>query len=668
MKKLLLTFLLLLPNFAQAQDRTGVTAYAAAWFAASQPATAMDMLALLPGFAPKGGDASVRGFSGAVGNVLIDGALPAGKEDSLETLLQRIPASAVTRIELIRADAGFDMHGYPLLANVVREQNPSLRGRVELEEAGNHYGFTAPRGAVQLTWQGEADTLDLSGSYGREWNGNHGFGTRDRFAPDGTVLRLASYAQPELQITAEASARYRRGFFGGALDLSGLVKQQVEYSDITEQVSFPAAASLTERDTSRLKALEGQLHYQHPLGVDGNWQLFLLHRADQKDGISRSDDAGGTDIAQSRRAMRETVLRGDARTALGDWSLEAGMEGAYNVLRSHNALVSNGVAVALPSASIRVEEQRAEIFAETTWHAAPTLTMELGARQEFSHLGESGDTVAARSLAFFKPRLRLSWRPLANSEIRLLAERRIGQLDFDAFASSASLASGTVSAGNRDLAPERSLRLELGWEQHLWERASITLTLRHDTITGVLDHLAIVTAAGAFDAIGNVGNGQRTELEAALTLPLDKLALPGVTLQFAGTARHSELRDPVTGQERRISGSEPLGGRFDLTQDLPAWQLRWGLGFSLAAQETDYRIDEIDDRHHVSKLGVFVEFRPAPNWTVRLFGQDLAQPAFVRDRLLYDGLRGQVPLDHQERRQLNNGALLGLNLRFDFSR
>jgi outer membrane cobalamin receptor len=47
----------------------------------------------------------VRGLSGATGNVLIDGQRPTSKAESLETILRRIPARAVVRIELIRPGA-----------------------------------------------------------------------------------------------------------------------------------------------------------------------------------------------------------------------------------------------------------------------------------------------------------------------------------------------------------------------------------------------------------------------------------------------------------------------------------------------------------------------------------------------------------------------------------
>jgi hypothetical protein len=51
-----------------------------------------------------------------------------------------------------------------------------------------------------------------------------------------------------------------------------------------------------------------------------------------------------------------------------------------------------------------------------------------------------------------------------------------------------------------------------------------------------------------------------------------------------------------------------------------------------------------------------------PDWTLRLFGNDLAQSAFFRDRDLYGGLRGQVPLAQVEHRIINNGALVGLHI------
>ena len=59
-----------------ASSTAAVVSYPASFFASAQPNTAMEMIARLPGFAFDSGD-GVRGFSGAAGNVLIDGERPA---------------------------------------------------------------------------------------------------------------------------------------------------------------------------------------------------------------------------------------------------------------------------------------------------------------------------------------------------------------------------------------------------------------------------------------------------------------------------------------------------------------------------------------------------------------------------------------------------------------
>ena len=80
------------------------------------------MVNALPGFALDAGD-GVRGFGGAAGNVLIDGERPATKNDTLDEVLQRIPASSVARIDVIRGGApGIDMQGKTVIANVIRRR------------------------------------------------------------------------------------------------------------------------------------------------------------------------------------------------------------------------------------------------------------------------------------------------------------------------------------------------------------------------------------------------------------------------------------------------------------------------------------------------------------------------------------------------------------------
>jgi len=82
--------------------------------------------------------------------------------------------------------------------------------------------------------------------------------------------------------------------------------------------------------------------------------------------------------------------------------------------------------------------------------------------------------------------------------------------------------------------------------------------------------------------------------------------------------------------------------------------------------QIEYRIDEIDARHNPSRVRLFVEYKPMPDWTIRVFGEELAQIPFTRDRLIYTGLRDSAPLNYRELRHLNNGALFGVNLQYNF--
>ena len=147
---------------AAAPASEGVTAYSAAYFAQTQPTTARDMIARVPGFSFEGGD-NVRGFGGAAGNVLIDGARPASKGDDLDSILKRIPASSVLRIDVIRGGApGIDMHGKTVIANLIRRQD--VKGKLTVTVQGSHAYDGRLSGQVLLDGEKRIGTVALEGS------------------------------------------------------------------------------------------------------------------------------------------------------------------------------------------------------------------------------------------------------------------------------------------------------------------------------------------------------------------------------------------------------------------------------------------------------------------------------------------------------------------------
>lgn len=654
------------PALAQQTGSEGRTVYSDDFFARVQPSNAYDMVTLVPGFRIVEGDADLRGYSGAAGNVLIDGQRPASKAETLEDILKRIPAARVARIELVRAGAtGFDMQGYALLANVVLKTGGRFSGRLEAEYAVYRHGYRAPRGAAQLELDRGDQVFNLTGAVYREIDDEHGFGSRNRFAANGTPLRLADYFQPEGTDVVEGTAAYRRPLFGGTLRLNGLVQDKRMFADIGYDVYFPAAEVIRGSERNHTRTYEAGLRFERALGDADELELVGSYRSVAKTGADAEWSASGKERSEEMAESSETILRAAFRHRQGALALELGAEGAINILDSSNLLFEDEIAVPLPNAEVRVEEHRAELFANATWTLNTRLTAETGLRYEMSKLSQSGDVNLSKSLAFLKPRARLNWSPGARDEIHLLVEREVGQLDFGDFVGAASLNSGTISAGNQDLEPESLWRAEISHE-HRFGSGSLVLAARREWISDLVDQLPITSGGLVYDGVGNIGSARRDEIEATLKWPLDGLGLKGVIVTGDFVARRSRATDPSTGERRSISDDSPIEAKVAFTHDIPAWKLRWGGSYVVAETETGYKVREVQEDRLAGRLDLFVEYKLDARWTLRLFGRNLTDSPATRTRDIYTGVRGSSGFRYRDIRTLRSGPYVGLSIQRSF--
>jgi TonB-dependent Receptor Plug Domain len=144
-------------------QQSNVLGYPASFFAEARPNTAYDMTSRLPGFTFDDGN-TARGFAGTAGNVLINGRRPTSKTDDLQSILQRIPASDVERIDLIRGGApGIDMQGQTVVANVIRNTADSTKIVADISD--NYFlldHHTIPAASLQYTRQSGDSTYEAS--------------------------------------------------------------------------------------------------------------------------------------------------------------------------------------------------------------------------------------------------------------------------------------------------------------------------------------------------------------------------------------------------------------------------------------------------------------------------------------------------------------------------
>ncbi|WP_313472816.1 TonB-dependent receptor domain-containing protein [Brevundimonas sp.] len=604
------------PQTAEASDQ-GVLIFAPDFFKDARPNTALDMVNRIPGFSVNDGDGA-RGFEGAVGNILINGSRPASKNDTGSNVLSRTVAAQVERIELVRGGApGIEMQGYSVVANVILKTTSSrehiLTTNASLFEGGQDlfggsYQFTAREG--DRTW-------GVTLSDGISSSDSNGAGYVVRSDADGNILRNEQYYNDGYGGGNSIRGNYSSPFMGGKIDLTARYGIN-DWHNINRQTA-PGVLRESFYDNDG-KSGEVGVVYTRPLSEKLKLETRFIHEFEEFDNVSTSRNRDGAVVSPeqlfaSNGNGSETILRGLVRYERSPaMDFEAGGEVAYNMLETEQAYSVGGVAVPLPSASVKVEETRGELFGKGTWRINPKWTVESGLRLESSTISQSGDASQEKSFFFAKPRILATWTPMANTQVRARFERTVGQLDFDDFAASAEFADESVFGGNVNLSPESRWISELTFEKRFWGEGIVSLGLRHDEITDAID---LIPLDGGLAAVGNIGDGTLDQLALNVTIPTTKLGLSGGKFGFRNTWNKTEVTDPTTGETRPISGVRPTQATVTFQQDITSWKLQWGGAWIPLLGQKNYQPDQISGWRGTDYYEMWAEYKPTPTLSIR---------------------------------------------------
>lgn len=653
---------------ATATQQQAVTSYVPAYFVDQQPNTAIDMLNRIPGFTLDTG-ASVRGYEGAAGNVLIDGKRPASKSDNLQDILIRVPAGKVERIDIIRGGApGIDMQGKAVLANLILKKDGGLRALLAL--GGNRVDDGRTQGQIRTEASGGLGEIkwELSGRIGRGWDDGAGAGKGQRITPGAPTLFTGYDSEGDNHFRSGVGA-VEAPLLGGSLRLNGRLFSDVYKSE--EFTRIQTSPETTEQSVFIQDTDETEIGGRYNRAFGPQFDLELVGLRQTRDRLRNSLF---TDTAASRFTARaetvETIARGVVswRPRAG-LSFEVGAETAVNTLESNARRTRNGVEIRLPAGDVGVEEDRSEVFVKTAWRPSPQWTLDAGLRYETSTISAERDVVLEKTLRYLKPRLAVTWSAREGTQLRLRLEREVDQLNFNDFVSSGALNSaGGVTAGNPDLDPGQSWVAEVAVEQRFWTSGSITLTYRHAELSDVVDRGPVVGPSGVFDQPENIGSGTRDVLSADLTLPFERLGLKGALLKGNLTKRFSKVTDPTTGETRFQSGLHRLDWDATFTYDLPTWNLTWGLEAYGAFRESEYRFNAIREFKLNTYVKPFVEYKPRKDINIRLELPNATRRNLHETFYVFPGLRvaGAQPTFIDDRRTNSTAASTFLRVRKSF--
>jgi outer membrane cobalamin receptor len=643
----------------------GVLIFTPDFFADQRPNSALDMINRIPGFSVADGDGS-RGFEGSVGNILINGSRPASKNDTGSAVLGRTLAGQVERIELIRGGApGIDMQGFAVVVNVITKAESSRQSILTLNSYIFDGGHDAHGGSYQFTAKEGERTWGVTLSDGMSTSDSNGEGTVIRRDANGAVTRREDFFNDQNGGGQSIRGNYASPLYGGKIDLTARYGVN-DYQSITLQTAPDVRReSLYEEDGT---SGEVGAVYTRPLSGRVSLEGRVIHEFSDFDSVSTSRTRIGANnnpeqlfgaVGESSESIVRGLLRFERSPAL---TFEGGGEVAYNMLEVEQAFTEGGVAIPLPSASVKVEETRGEAFGKATWRIRPELTLEGGLRLETSTISQSGDADQEKSFFFAKPRLLATWTPMPDNQVRLRFEREVGQLDFGDFAASADLDEETVFGGNVDLEPEQRWISELTYERRFWSDGIVSLGLRHDEITDAID---VIPLDNGLSAVGNIGDATLDQLAVTLAVPTDKLGVPGGMFRFRNTWNHTEVTDPTTGQTRPISNVRASQATISFEQDITSLKLQWGAAYiPLLTGQWSYEPDQISGWRGHNYFELWAEYKPTP--TLSLRAQINVWNEFDVQRTVYADRTPARPIAFVEDRYIDPRTFIQLRLRKTF--
>jgi hypothetical protein len=661
------------------QGRT--TVYQAAYFSNYAPTTALEIAQRVPGFQLDLGNGDVRGFAGAAGNVVFNGSRPSSKSDSLQTILARIPAKRVLRVEVGPGDLyGAEYSSKSQVLNVILTEEGGIDGNVTASGRRLYTGYINTDISASTLIKRGASTINLSAGTGRNRQVEEGTDTlTDLTTGEEFEFRRKtnSYFNKDPYVSAswalerapDNSVRLNARWAPSKFDL-------IQYNRVSSPIAPDHDDNLVQRYRNPVIELGGDITRPLAGGAIKLVGLATRRKRDNFDAyIGRNglvDDGalvvGGFEQTQ-KATQGETIARLNwTRSNLAGFSVEAGVEGVLNTLDSEVDLFvidedGERVRIDLPIDRAKVKEKRAELFFNVGRNLSPKLRIDAGLNYEMSRLKVTGDTEAERSLSFLKPNIALDWKPGDGWHGRLSVRRTVAQLNFYDFISVAELSNDRVNGGNAELQPQRSWEVRALVEKPILGDGLVKLDLGLDRISMLQDQ--ILTEDG-FSAPGNLGTGKRHFAALTVDAPLQRLGLTGTRLKLFGQLQRTRVSDPISGTTRNFSDFFPdWQWNAEVRRDAGAFSY----GFTVGDRDrfAFFRADEIDTNWNGGPYGTaFVEYRPGSRTTITFDVDNVFDTQARRERLFFAPNRSSPDPVAREFRERNRHVSFGLTLKQSF--
>jgi hypothetical protein len=634
------------PGATTSADGT-LRTYAPDFFTRFNPRNALEMLENVPGFVIRA-EVVERGLGQATGNVLLNGQRLSGKSNDVLSQVQRIPAGNVVRIEIVDG-ATLDIPGLSgQVANIVAEAG-GISGTWRWRPDVRKY-FTDPNlTRFDASVSGAGETIDWT--FALNNNSSHsgagdGGGTQIRNA-DGTLREeRRDHWTGELQQPQLSAQFVRKGESGAVSNLNVSLKPfDYEYLEEGVRTGNPDVADRERAVRSTEVGHNSEIGGDHEFGLgSGRLKLIgLVHVIDSEmedTVVTDYADATPTDGVRFAREGVETeaIARAEYRWKRGvaDWQVSG--EYAFNELDSAAELALLGAdgefhPEPLPGSDAVVQEDRVEVMGSYGRPLSAKTTLQVSLGGEYSRLGQAGAGGTTREFVRPKGLVSVAWKASENLDVGLKLERRVGQLNFYDFLASVDINDDQASAGNPDLVPPQTTELQLDTTRRLGAWGTTSLRVYAQRIEDIVDTVPIGDDG---EAPGNIDTASVYGFEWKASIELAQIGWKGAKLDTLVQMEHSQVEDPLTGEDRPISNNLAELFEIGLRHDVPDTLWAWGTDVGYSFYEKDYRLTEEGRFWEGPYWGsVYVERKDFHGLTLRLTASNLLDARSKWNRTVY---------------------------------
>lgn len=513
------------------QQNAAIITYDQQYFQKYAPVTLLDMLQRVPGVPEilnnnrqqrRGGGGAQnrgeRGFGSGGDQILIDGKRLAGKANNIDDTLQRISASQVEKVELIRgAASGLDVQSQGLVINIILKEGTSTSTTFWKITSETKLGHD-PGLEFLLSHSGSKGNLDYT--FSGERTSNNGFFDRSEQFFDPSDNHTGDQE-------IEAAFRFRGYKFNtnltynfennSVLRLNGLFEPRtmngdefrIETGDDPDNIFWD-----TTEDTDKWE-VGGD--YTRRLGSLGNLKaLFVINRNKRERVVDRFT---GAEVSQFQNVKdtehedkTEKILRASlTRNLTEKQSIEFGGELAINTFdKKFDKLdreFDGDLFDLISSDNVEIQENRYEIFANHSYNISAKIVLQSSITTEFSNIiadnifADGNTSRRDTNFTYLKPRINLRYDITGSDQLRFTVEKKVSQLNFNNFVTRFDQRTEEIRLGNTNIRPEQIWEFSLAYEHRLAnDSGSLELEIFHREYK---DHISRVDFTEYEDFSGN---------------------------------------------------------------------------------------------------------------------------------------------------------------------